>query len=46
MKEELAEIIIHEPKGFYLDLEDELEDKFKIFRAVIVETESYYNLTK
>ncbi|GAG80418.1 unnamed protein product, partial [marine sediment metagenome] len=38
LKEGIVEIIINEPSHTFLDLENSLEEKFKIYRAAVVET--------
>lgn len=38
LKEGIVEITINEPEHTFLDLENILEEKFKIYRAVVVET--------
>lgn len=46
VKEGIVTINIKEPKNTYLDLENNLEEKFRIFRAYVVDSSSDYNLTK
>lgn len=42
----IVTINIEEPENIYIDLENELEKRFKIFRAYIVDSSSEYDLTK
>ena len=46
VKEGIVTIHIKEPENAYIDLENELEKKFNIFRVSIVDSSSDYNLTK
>jgi len=46
LKEGIVEIIINEPSHTFLDLENSLEEKFKIYRAAVVETSFSYEETK
>jgi len=46
LKEGLVKITIDEPKNSFIDLENKLEDKFKIHRAIIVESSLGYEQTK
>lgn len=46
LKEGIVEITINEPSHTFLDLENSLEEKFKIYRAVVVKTSFNYEETK
>jgi DNA-binding transcriptional regulator LsrR (DeoR family) len=46
LNEGLVKIIINEPKDSYLELENKLEEKFKIYRALVVDTGDTYEETK
>jgi len=46
LKEGIVEITINEPSHTFLDLENSLEEKFKIYRAAVVETSFSYEETK
>jgi len=46
LKEGIVEITINEPSHTFLDLESSLEEKFKIYRAAVVETSFNYEETK
>lgn len=45
-QEGIVEIYIKEPQNSFLDLENALEEKFKIYRAVVTETSFDYEETK
>ena len=46
VKEGVVNITINEPKNTYLDLENSLEERFKIYRAVVVGTSFNYEETR
>ncbi len=46
LKDGMVKIIINEPQNTFLDLESSLEEKFKIYRASVVETSFSYEETK
>lgn len=46
VKEGVVNITINEPKDTYLDLENSLEERFKIYRAVVVGTSFSYEETR
>ena len=46
VKEGVVNITINEPKDTYLDLENSLEERFKIYRAVVVGTSFNYEETR
>lgn len=46
LREGLVKITINEPSLTFLDLENSLEEKFKIYRAVVAETSFSYEETK
>lgn len=46
LKDGIVKIIINEPQNTFLDLENSLEEKFKIYRAAVVETSFNYEETK
>ena len=46
LKDGMVKIIINEPQNTFLDLENSLEEKFKIYRAAVVETSFNYEETK
>lgn len=46
LKDGMVKIIINEPQNTFLDLESSLEEKFKIYRAAVVETSFSYEETK
>lgn len=46
LKDGMVKIIINEPQNTFLDLESSLEEKFKIYRAALVETSFNYEETK
>jgi len=46
LKEGIVEITINEPSHTFLDLENSLEEKFKIYRVAVVETSFSYEETK
>ncbi len=46
LKDGMVKIIINEPQNTFLDLESSLEEKFKIYRAAVVETSFNYEETK
>ena len=46
VKEGIVKIIINEPKESFIDLENELEKRFKIYHAIVAETSVDYESTK
>ncbi len=46
VEEGIVTINIKEPENAYIDLENKLEERFKIFRTYVVDSSSDYNLTK
>lgn len=46
VKDGIVNISIDEPQNTFLDLENSLEERFKIYRAVVVETSFNYEETK
>ncbi|MBN2072602.1 MAG: sugar-binding transcriptional regulator [Actinobacteria bacterium] len=46
VEEGIVTINIQEPENTYIDLENKLEEKFKIFRVSVVDTSSDYGITK
>ena len=46
VKEGIVKIIINEPKESFIDLENELEKRFKIYHAIVAETSIDYESTK
>ncbi len=46
LNEGMVKIIINEPENSYMEIENALEEKFKIFRALVVETGDTYEETK
>lgn len=46
VKEGIVKINIEEPKNNFIDLENKIERKFKIFRVCIVDSYPDYNITK
>ena len=46
IKEGIVKIFINEPKESFIDLENELEKRFKIYHAIVAETSIDYESTK
>jgi len=46
VKEGIVKIFINEPKESFIDLENELEKRFKIYHAIVAETSIDYESTK
>lgn len=46
IREGIVKISIQDMEGTYLDLEDALEEKFRIYRAVVTDTSVDYEITK
>jgi DNA-binding transcriptional regulator LsrR (DeoR family) len=46
VKEGIVKIFINEPKESFIDLENELEKRFKIYNAIVAETSIDYESTK
>ncbi len=46
IREGIVKISIQDMEGTYLDLEDALEEKFRIYRAVVADTSVDYEITK